>query len=84
MNEYEGIWLIACEKIGETTRSEYDDFSHMEFGVKDTSSLANLPKHDDNYKGYGYPAPWSLAKDAETGDVYYLDETSDTWKKVGE
>lgn len=80
---YEGIWLISNEVIGETCSSEYENHSHMEFGVKTTSDLDNLPIGTDNYKGYGYPAPWSLAKDAETGDIYFLDLDSDSWKKVG-
>lgn len=77
---YTGIWLINVQTGGE---SEQLGQRHMEFGVDSVSNVANLPKKTDNYKGYGYPAPWSLAKVAETGDIYYLDRDSDTWKKVG-
>lgn len=82
--EYTGIWLIDHKRIGEAQDSQYENHSHMEFGVKTTADVANLPLLEDNYKGYGFPAPWSLAKDAQTGDVYYLDEDSDSWQKVGE
>lgn len=77
---YAGIWLINVQASGE---SEQLGQRHMEFGVDSVSNVANLPKKTDNYKGYGYPAPWSLAKVAETGDIYYLDRGSDAWKKVG-
>lgn len=81
--DYTGIFLISSNKVGESQGPEFNDFTHMEFGVDTTEHLDNLPLMEDNYKGYGFPAPWSLAKDAQTANVYYLDGPSNTWKKVG-
>lgn len=79
-NTYEGVWLINSKPMGETAGNP--NLFHMEFGCSGSSAVSNLPLTEDNYKGFGHPAPWSLAKDAATGDIYFLDQ-SNSWKKVG-
>lgn len=61
----------------------FDDVQalHMEFGIDSSADLSSLPVIGQKYKNYCKPAPWSMALDGSTGDMYYLNESG--WNKIG-